>query len=135
MRNKRGPRINQADFKALLMAHSKLDAMIRALRGTNWAGAQPCIMLAAEIDMWVVELYNRAEPAFIPAETPPVVDLPGDGQVEIPSAPAAAAPRAIEPGPEAGDKFQRCIHGLPAEQHCGLCAVAAAEDAAIPTDK
>ena len=42
-------------------AHAVLEAVIGALTNTNWAGAQPSIVALAPIDIWVCDLYNRAE--------------------------------------------------------------------------
>ena len=118
---KRGPRINQADFKALYSSHIKLDQIIRLCRGTNWAGAPACIILAGEVDGWVAEMYNRAEPAFLGApEAAPTQSEPSPPADLVP----ARDPEGARPPDAAAieeDKIQRCIHGLSMDKDCGLC--------------
>lgn len=117
----RGPRLTLGEFKALLSVHAKLAAVDKMLAGTNWAGAQACRILAGEVDIFVADLYNKAERAFLP--NPP--GGPSDQGTQDPAADTLltveAAGSATQPGQPEPDKLQRCIHGLLADQHCGLC--------------
>lgn len=114
------------------MAHQKLDSMIRTLRDTNWAGAKACIILAGEIDMWVAELYNRAESAFLGVREAPAGDSAAIAEPEIPSSRAEVASQGSAPLELPDDKLQRCVHGLTESQDCGLCKLAQAEDEKEP---
>lgn len=49
------------DVKSLVQAHGQVEAVIRALRTTNWAGAGTAIAALAPLDQWIVDLYNRVE--------------------------------------------------------------------------
>ncbi len=120
---KRGPRINQADFKALYSSHIKLDQIIRLCRGTNWAGAPACIILAGEVDTWVAEMYNRAESAFLGA--PEAASAPSESSPSPELAPARdpEGPRPPDPAVLEEEKIQKCIHGLSVDQDCGLCRI------------
>jgi hypothetical protein len=58
-------RLNLTDIKTMLNAHAQLEAVIQALRTTNWAGARTAIAALAPVDQWIVDLYNRAEPYWL----------------------------------------------------------------------
>lgn len=57
-------RVHLADVKAMLLAHDQIGMVVQALRGTNWAGAQPAIAALAPVDLWIVDLFNRCEPSW-----------------------------------------------------------------------
>jgi hypothetical protein len=58
-------RLKITDVQALLNAHAQLEAVIQALRTTNWAGGRTAIAALAPVDQWVVDLYNRSERAWL----------------------------------------------------------------------
>jgi len=117
------PRLNLRDVEDLLSAHSKLVSIDTALKGTNWAGAVACRILAGEVDMLVARLYNRAETRMVR----PLPDQVASSSSSAPPAETAAPIEAPDHAPASDaappDKLARCIHGLPVEQHCGLCAL------------
>jgi hypothetical protein len=47
------------------MAKQQLDGVVAALRTTNWAGAGASINSLAFVDVFIVGLYNRAEPHWL----------------------------------------------------------------------
>jgi hypothetical protein len=52
------------DVQKMILAHDQIAAVVSSLRGTNWAGANPCIAALAPVDLWIVDLYNRVEPSW-----------------------------------------------------------------------
>jgi len=75
----RGPRLSQGDVKQLMLSHSKLVALDRTLNGTNWAGRDACRILVGEVDVFICELYNKAERAMMrSAEAPAPASSPGE---------------------------------------------------------
>lgn len=95
------PRLSLADVQGLMAAHVKLVAIDKALKGTNWAGAGPCVILAGEVDMLIASLYNKAErvmtskPAELEAESgqgAPAEIPAADNQGEAGEAPPAKDP-------------------------------------------
>lgn len=77
-----------------MKAHIKLANIDRMLKGTNWAAAPACAILAGEVDLLIARLYNKAEKAMTRSS-------------ESPQAPAAAAdaPEIAAPSsPDQGDK-------------------------------
>ena len=53
------------DMQAMISAHESLEAVIAGLRSTNWAGAQASVAALVPINLWIVDLYNRHEPAWL----------------------------------------------------------------------
>ena len=53
------------DMQSLVSAHEAVGAVITALRTTNWAGAGTAIAALVPVDLWIVDLYNRFEPAWL----------------------------------------------------------------------
>lgn len=119
----RGPRLNLRDIEDLMSAHGKLVALDRLLHGTNWAGAPACVILAGEVDVLVARLYNKAERAMV--RDPVVTPAPPSGEIAETISRAAweGIPADAVPIVQVEEKIQRCIHGVPADQHCGLCAI------------
>ena len=58
-------RLKLTDVQALINGHQQLEAVVRALRKTNWAGAETAIAALAPLDQWIADLYNRAEPFWL----------------------------------------------------------------------
>src|SRR5271170_6329031 len=105
----RGPRLSKGEILQLVVLHGKCDAIIRMLRGTNWAGAQPATILVGEIDNFLCELYNKAERAMTANQEPRGPSSDAGQAEEIPPAPAQELARPPDPAVLEEEKIQRCI--------------------------
>lgn len=94
-------RVHLADVKAMLLAHDQIESVVRALRGTNWAGAQTAIAALAPVDLWIVDLFNRCEPSWQKYLQRANSKAPQNGSAE-PAGEAASSPegdaKESEPG-------------------------------------
>ncbi len=75
-----------------MKAHVKLVNIDRLLKGTNWAAAPACAVLAGEVDVLIARLYNKAEKAMARAPGGESTASQGEASPEI------AAPSSPEPG-------------------------------------
>jgi hypothetical protein len=77
----------------MLNAHAQLEAVIQALRTTNWAGGRTAIAALAPVDQWIVDLYNRTEPKWL-AYLNRKAGIVDQGAAADHTAPAAVAPQS-----------------------------------------
>lgn len=84
------PRLTKSDVEGLMRAHQKVLGIQVTLKGTNWAGANACNVLAFEIDLELARIINKVELVTQRNQAGQSAPSPEAGEAKSSAAPADA---------------------------------------------